>query len=62
MTDKYLARHPGKAAALRANSDKPYNSSFLFHSIIDAGDISTRWISPSDDVLHLNPSNNAAKN
>lgn len=62
MSNKYLARHPSKAAALRANRGKPYNSSFLFHSIIDAGDITTQWADPSDDVFHLTTTGHAAKN
>ncbi len=61
MSDKYVSTHTTKAEALWANKDKPYNSSFLFHSVIDAGDIATRWLNLSDDVFHLTPTNNATK-
>ena len=51
MSDNYRAAHPGKWAALNANRNRRYNSAFLFHSIIDAGDITTRHTERKYDIF-----------
>ena len=51
MSDSYRATHPGKWAALNANRNRRYNSAFLFHSIIDAGDITTRYTERKYDIF-----------
>ena len=50
-SDKYKSRYPEKYAALERNAKKKYNTAFLFHSIIDAGDISTPYIDKKYDVF-----------
>lgn len=50
-SDKYKSRYPEKYAALKRNAKKKYNTAFLFHSIIDAGDISTSYIDKKYDVF-----------
>ena len=51
MSDRYRSAHPDKWEALNANKLKHYNSAFLFHSILDAGDISTKYIDKKYDIF-----------
>lgn len=41
MSEGYISRYPRKYKALINNSKKKYSESFLFHSILDAGSISS---------------------
>ena len=50
-SNKYLAAYPEKIKALRHNKNKEYNSSFLFHSILDASDIQSSYINYSEDIF-----------
>lgn len=51
MSDKYRATHPDKWKALNKNSKEKHNSAFLFHSIIDAGDIKTQYIDKQYNIF-----------
>ena len=51
MSDKYRATHADKWKALNYNRKKWYNSAFLFHSILDAGDITTGYINGKYDIF-----------
>lgn len=53
MSDIYRTKHPDKWSALEKNRTKPYNSAFLFHTILDAGTISTPYIDPKYDLFWL---------
>ena len=50
-SDKYREAYPEKIEALKQNKDKEYNSSFLFHSILDACDIKTSYINQKEDIF-----------
>lgn len=51
MSDRYRAAHPQKWAALKTNRNRPYNSAFLFHSLLDAADINTKYIDRKYDIF-----------
>lgn len=51
MSNKYKANYPNKWKALQNNKNKKYNSAFLFHSILDAGDITTPYIDKKYDIF-----------
>ena len=51
MSDLYRKKHPDKWRNLEKNSMKHYNSAFLFHTMLDAGTISTSYIDPKYDLL-----------
>lgn len=53
MSDKYKANYPNKWKMLNRNKKKKYNSAFLFHSILDAGDITTPYIDNKYDIFQL---------
>jgi glucan phosphoethanolaminetransferase (alkaline phosphatase superfamily) len=50
-SDKYQAAYPDKIDALKRNKDKEYNTSFLFHSVLDACDIRTSFIKQSENIF-----------
>ena len=50
-SDKYQVAYPDKIDALKRNKDKEYNTSFLFHSILDACDIRTSFIKQSENIF-----------
>ena len=51
MSDKYRESHPDKWRSLEANRTRGYNSAFLFHSLLDAGCISTPYIDRRYDIF-----------
>lgn len=51
MSDSYKAAFPEKVAGLLANKNKYFNSSFLFHSILDAAMIKTRIFNPQFSIF-----------
>ena len=50
-SDKYAQSFPDMIENLKDNSDKKYRSDYLFHSIIDAADITTEYIEPQLSVF-----------
>ena len=50
-SEQFAARYPEKVSHLKDNKDKKYDSTFMFHSILDAADISSPYIDPSSDIL-----------
>ncbi len=50
-SDKYEESFPDMINNLKANSDKRYRSDYLFHSIIDAADITTEYNVPQLSVF-----------
>ena len=50
-SDKYQASFPDKIEALKRNKDKNYNTSFLFHSILDASDIKSSYINQAENIF-----------
>uniref|UniRef100_UPI004028DC59 sulfatase-like hydrolase/transferase n=1 Tax=Phocaeicola vulgatus TaxID=821 RepID=UPI004028DC59 len=48
---KYKASHPNKIDNLRRNRLKRFDSAFLFHSILDAGDINTKYLIPQYSIF-----------
>lgn len=50
-SDKYAQSFPDFIGALKMNSDKRYSSDFLFHSIIDAADITTEYMNPELSIF-----------
>lgn len=50
-SDKYISKFPKKYSALKKNSKKKYNTAFLFHSILDAGDIRTPYMENGYDIF-----------
>jgi len=51
MSDSYKAAFPEREAILTANKNKYFNSSFLFHSILDAAMIKTRIFKPQFSIF-----------
>ena len=51
MSNRYRLKYADKWTALLANKDRRYNSDFLFHSIIAAGDIKTKYIEKQYDIF-----------
>ena len=51
MSDKYKNKNPKKVNALNLNSKKEINTSFLFHSIIDAASIQTEVVDSMRSVF-----------
>lgn len=49
-SDEFARRYPDKVKALRANRDRRWKSYFLFHSILDAADVRSRYV---DDSLNI---------
>ena len=43
--------YPKKIANLEKNRDKEYNTSFLFHSILDAADIQYSYLNDDEDIF-----------
>lgn len=43
-SDRYAQKHGDKVRALRENSRRRYDSSFLFHSLLDAADLETPYL------------------
>jgi glucan phosphoethanolaminetransferase (alkaline phosphatase superfamily) len=41
MSDKYIENYPNKYNAILSNKQKKYKTDFLYHTVIDAGNIST---------------------
>lgn len=50
-SDKYLTAYPKKIEALKENKNKKYNTSFLFHSILDAADIQSSYINQLENIF-----------
>jgi glucan phosphoethanolaminetransferase (alkaline phosphatase superfamily) len=50
-SDKYASYYPEKISSLKANKDKKYNTSFLFHSILDAADVTSSYINSKEDIF-----------
>ena len=50
-SDKYERSFPERIASLKKNSDKRHRSDYLFHSIIDAADITTEYIDPQLSIF-----------
>lgn len=50
-SDKYAQSFPDMIKNLKDNSDKKYRSDYLFHSIIDAADITTEYIEPQLSIF-----------
>ena len=50
-SDKYAQSFPDMIENLKDNSDKKYRSDYLFHSIIDAADITTKYIEPQLSIF-----------
>lgn len=50
-SDKYKLLYPEKIANLEKNRDKEYNTSFLFHSILDAADIQYSYLNDDEDIF-----------
>lgn len=50
-SDEFARRYPHKVEALRAGKDKRWKSYFLFHSILDAADVESRWIDRRLDIF-----------
>lgn len=50
-SDKYSQSFPDMIENLKDNSDKKYRSDYLFHSIIDAADITTEYIEPQLSIF-----------
>ncbi len=50
-SDSFASAYPSKVEKLRANHLRKLDSAFLFHSIIDAGDIATDIIEPKYDIF-----------
>lgn len=50
-SDKYAQSFPDMIENLKDNSDKKYRSDYLFHSIIDAADITTEYIEPQLSIF-----------
>lgn len=51
-SDKYARLYPDKVNALKRNKDKYYNSSFLFHTLLSAGGVRTKYIEREYDVFN----------
>lgn len=50
-SDKYAQSFPELIENLKANSNKSYRSDYLFHSIIDAADITAEYIEPQLSIF-----------
>ncbi len=50
-SDKYAQSFPDMIENLKKNSDKRYRSDYLFHSIIDAADITTEYKEPQLSIF-----------
>ena len=50
-SDKYAQSFPDMIENLKDNSNKKYRSDYLFHSIIDAADITTEYIEPQLSIF-----------
>lgn len=50
-SDKYKSLYPEKITHLYQNKDKEYNTSFLFHSILDAADIQYSDLNYDEDIF-----------
>ena len=50
-SDKYAQSFPDMIENLKDNSDKKYRSDYLFHSIIDAADITTEYKEPQLSIF-----------
>jgi len=48
----YQEKYPEKIDNLRKNSHQKYNTSFLFHSILDAADIQTPCLNENEDIFN----------
>lgn len=50
-SDEYARRHPDKIAALRANAGLDITTTYLFHTILDAADITTSPLQPRQSLM-----------
>ena len=50
-SDGFARRYPSKVAALKANKDRRWKSYMLFHSILDAADVSSGYIEKKLDIF-----------
>ena len=50
FSEKYAKKYPGKLKMAKQNKDNPYRTDFLFHTILDAGDIDSPV---KDDRLNI---------
>ena len=55
MSDRYRMSHPDKWRALNDNRDRRHNSAFLFHSMLSAGDIQSRYAEKKYDIFREQP-------
>lgn len=51
MSDRYRREHPGKWHSLTDNKSRRYNSAFLFHSMLSAGDIQSKYMDKRYDIF-----------
>lgn len=51
MSDSYRNSHPDKWHSLNAHKNRHYNSAFLFHSMLSAGDIQSKYIDNDYDIF-----------
>lgn len=52
-SDEFALRYPQKIEALKLHKDKRLKSYILFHSILDAADIKSRYIEPQRDIFTI---------
>lgn len=50
-SDKFKSLYPDKISHLEQNKDKAYNTSFLFYSILDAGDIYSSFLNHPENIF-----------
>lgn len=54
-SDRFAQRYPHKIKALHSNKDKRFKSYFLFHSILDAADVKSRYMEKRLDIFKTRP-------
>ena len=50
-SDKFALNYPEKISALKDNAEKNWSSDIIFHTVLDAGTLSTDVFEPSLSVL-----------
>lgn len=51
FSDSYAQRYPQRVEALRLNSGRSFNSSFLFHSLLDAASVKSPYINRKENIF-----------
>lgn len=51
-SDRYEELYPDMIANLKQNREKPYNTSFLFHSILEAARVRTNYVEPLQSIFN----------